>query len=76
LGRTSTILLAMTIIACFRSLRWTLAPILVVQLALLLTQAALSVGGMRLSMVSSMLTAIVTVIGVATVVTTFERMRP
>ena len=75
LGRWSTILLGLTIIICFRSLRWVLVPVAVVQLTLLLTRAALVVSGLRLSMVSSMLTAIVTVIGVATVVHIIVRFR-
>jgi predicted RND superfamily exporter protein len=68
LGVTSTILLAFTILLCFRSLRWVIAPIVVVQAALVLTRALLAVGGLRLSMVSSMLTAIVTVVGIGTMV--------
>ncbi|MCA9247182.1 MAG: MMPL family transporter, partial [Planctomycetales bacterium] len=75
LGWTSTVLLAVTIIACFRSWRWTIAPLLVVQLALQLTRACLATAGMHLSMVSSMLTAIVTVIGVATVMHVIVRFR-
>jgi predicted RND superfamily exporter protein len=68
LGITSTILLAITILLCFRSLRWVLAPIAVVQATLVLTRAALWLAGLRLSMVSSMLTAIVTVVGIGTMV--------
>jgi len=68
LGIWSTVLLGLTIVACFRSLRWMLIPIAVVQLSLLATRATLVWSGRPLSMVSSMLTAIVTVVGVATVV--------
>lgn len=68
LGVASTILLALTIVICFRSLRWVLIPIVIVQLTLVLTRALLVGVGLRLSMVSSMLTAIVTVVGVGTVV--------
>ena len=75
LGRVTTMLLALVIIGCFRSLRWVLIPILVVQLSLLLTRATLVWLGLRLSMVSSMLTAIVTVVGVATVVHVIVRFR-
>ena len=64
----STLLLSLTIVVCFRSLRWLLVPAAVVQLTLLATRAVLVSTGFRLSMVSSMLTAVVTVIGVATVV--------
>lgn len=65
LGIWSTILLGLTILICFRSLRWLIAPIAVVQWSLLLTRATLVWSGLQLSMVSSMLTAIVTVVGVA-----------
>jgi predicted RND superfamily exporter protein len=68
LGLWSMLLLGATIILCFRSLRWVIIPVAVVQFALLLTQAALVVAGIELSMVSSMLTAVVMVIGVATMV--------
>ena len=67
LGTWSTLLLGVTILLCFRSLRWLIVPIAVVQWSLVVTQALLVVGGLQLSMVSSMLTAIVTVVGVATV---------
>lgn len=67
LGLWSTILLGGTILLCFRSLRWLLAPIAVVQWTLITTRAMLVWGGLQLSMVSSMLTALVTVVGVATV---------
>ena len=75
LGWTSTALLALTIALCFRSLRWVLIPLAVVQLTLLLTRAALVLSGLHLSMVSTMLTAIVTVIGVATMVHVIVRFR-
>ena len=65
----------MAIVACFGSVRWVLIPILVVQLALLLTQATLVWLDLHLSMVSSMLTAIVTVVGVAAVVHVIVRFR-
>ena len=68
LGVGSTILLGLTIVVCFRSLRWVVIPIAVVQLTLLSTQAALSLARIELSMVSSMLTAVVMVVGVATMV--------
>jgi predicted RND superfamily exporter protein len=68
LGLWSTLLLSAVIVLCFRSVRWVLIPVAVVQLALLLTRATLNACGLRLSMVSSMLTAIVTVVGIGTVV--------
>lgn len=75
LGWSSTVLLALTIILCFRSIRWVIIPIAVVQLTLILTRAILVWGNLQMSMVSSMLTAIVTVVGVATVVHVIVRYR-
>ncbi|MFV2067491.1 MAG: MMPL family transporter, partial [Pirellulales bacterium] len=60
LATMSTVLLTLTIAVCFRSLRWVLIPVAVVQFTLLLTRAVLVVLGFHLSMVSSMLSAIVT----------------
>lgn len=68
LGTTSTVLLTLVIVFCFRSLRWVVVPVAIVYATLLWTQAALAASGFRLSMVSSMLWALVTVICVATVV--------
>ena len=75
LGWTSTLLLVLTIVVCFRSLRWVLIPLAVVQLTLLLTSALLHWSHFQLSMVSSMLTAIVTVVAVATVMHVIVRFR-
>jgi predicted RND superfamily exporter protein len=75
LGVGCTILLSLTILLCFRSVRWVLISVGVVQLALLLTRGVLVWSGLRLSMVSSMLTAIVTVVGIATVVHIIVRFR-
>jgi len=63
-----TALLMLTIFVCFRRWRWLLLPMVVVQMALALTNASLVALDLQLSMVSSMLSAIVTVVGVATVV--------
>ena len=71
----SSILLGLTILVCFRSLRWMLICVAVVQLSLLLTKITMVALGMRQSMVSSMLTAVVTVVGVATVVHLIVRFR-
>jgi predicted RND superfamily exporter protein len=68
LGLWSTILLGLVIVASFRNLRWLVVPIALVQWSILTTQAVLVVAQLKLSMVSSMLTAIVTVVGVATVI--------
>jgi predicted RND superfamily exporter protein len=75
LGIWSTFLLSAVILFLFRSLRWMLIPLVVVQLSLILTKATLVWTGSQLSMVSSMLTAIVTVIGVATVIHVIVRFR-
>ncbi len=71
----TTILLAITIFVLFRSLRWVLIPVAVVWWSLLTTRGILQVSGLRLSMVSSMLTAIVTVVAVATIVHVIVRFR-
>jgi predicted RND superfamily exporter protein len=63
-----TLLVLLTILICFRSPVWLLLPLAVVQLTLALTDAVLVLSGLELSMVSSMLGAIVTVVGVASVV--------
>jgi predicted RND superfamily exporter protein len=68
LNTWATVLVMLVIVACFRSLRWVLLPLAVVQLSLHATQGLLAASGLQLSMVSSMLAAIVTVIGVAMVV--------
>ena len=75
LGIWSTLLLGLTILLCFRSLRWLLLPIAVVQWSILITRALLVLSGLELSMVSSMLTAIITVVGVATVIHLIVRFR-
>lgn len=68
LGLWSSLLLGLTIVACFRSLRWVLVPAAVVLATLWWTQGLLAVGHFRMTLVSSMLWALVTVICVATVV--------
>ena len=75
LGTVCTGLLMATIVLCFRSLRWVLIPLAVVHWTLLATKATLVTAGFRLSMVSSMLTAIVTVVCVATVIHVMVRLR-
>ena len=70
-----TLLLLVTILACFRKIRWLVLPLVVVQMTLALTRSTLVVLDLQLSMVSSMLAAIVTVIGVATVIHVIVRYR-
>ncbi len=67
MGVASTGLLMLIIVLMFRSLRWMILPLLVVQPALLWTKGLLAMTGMRLSMVSSMLTSLTTICGVAVV---------
>lgn len=71
----STIMLAITVVVCFFSVRWLIAPLAVVNWALLLTQATLVWSQLELTMVSSMLSAIITVVGVASVVHLIVRCR-
>jgi len=68
LGIASTVLLSLTIVLCFRSIRWVIVPMAVVFSTLMLTEGLLVGGGLRMSMVSSMLWAVVAVIAIATVV--------
>jgi predicted RND superfamily exporter protein len=75
LGIVSSLVLAVVIAVLFRNLRWIVLPLAVVHLTLLWTKALLVVGGLRLSMVSSPLVALVTVIGTATVVHVTIRFR-
>lgn len=75
LGWLSTGLLMVTIVLCFRSIRWVIAPLAVVTASLWLTKAILVVGHFRLSMVSSMLWSIITVIGIAHVMHIIIRFR-
>ncbi|PHS16442.1 MAG: hypothetical protein COA78_03695 [Blastopirellula sp.] len=75
LGWATSILLGIVIFVAFRSIRWVVISITVVQFALWSTKALLVVVSFELSMVSSMLTAIVTVIGIATVVHILIRFR-
>jgi hypothetical protein len=67
LGWASSLLLMLIILIFFRSLRWVLLPMLVVHATLLWTKAILVMSGLQLSMVSSMLTSLVTIIGIAEV---------
>jgi predicted RND superfamily exporter protein len=71
----TTVLLGLAILICFRSVRWVIIPILVVQLALLLTNGILGLARIEVSMVSSTFTAVITVIGIATVVHIICRFR-
>lgn len=67
LGWASAVLLMLVVAILFRSLRWMVLPVIVVQVTLLWTKAILVLSGLELSMVSSMLNSLVTIIGIATV---------
>ncbi len=75
LGQVASVLLMLTIILCFRSFRWVVIPLAVVYATLLWTEGLLVASRIRLSMVSSMLWAIVTVVGIATVIHVIVRFR-
>lgn len=75
LGTWTLVLLGLTILIFFHSLRWLLLPLAVVQWSLILTRAILVLSGLELSMVSSMLSAVITVVGVATVMHLTVHMR-
>lgn len=66
LGVASTLLLMAVIFVLFRSLRWMVLPLIVVEVTLIWTKGLLVATGMQLSMVSSMLHSLVTIIGIAT----------
>jgi predicted RND superfamily exporter protein len=75
LGLASSLILMLVIAVLFRNLRWIVLPLAVVHVALIWTKALLVESGMQMSMVSSPLVALVTVIGVATVVHVTIRFR-
>ncbi|MFO0898903.1 MAG: MMPL family transporter [Pirellulales bacterium] len=75
LATTSTVLLSLTILFCFRSVRWVLIPLALVQWTILVNEALLSASGAQLTMVSSMLDAVITVVGIATVMHVIVRYR-
>jgi predicted RND superfamily exporter protein len=68
LGIASTTLMVIAILFMFRRIRWVILPIIIVWMTLIWTKAILYLLNMQLSMVSSMLTSLLTIIGVATVV--------
>jgi uncharacterized protein len=75
LGWATSGMLIVTILVLFRSLRWMLLPLLIVHAALIWTKAILVLSGMKLSMVSSILTSLITIIGIATVTHVTVRFR-
>jgi len=68
LGTASAILSGAVLLVSFRSLRWLVVPLAVVLLSLWSTRGVLAVIGLKLTMVSTMLSAMVTVVAIATIV--------
>ncbi|NDC63082.1 MAG: hypothetical protein EBZ59_03655 [Planctomycetia bacterium] len=68
LGTSAGILAGAVLLVSFRSIRWLAVPLAVVLLSLWSTRGVLSLAGLRLTMVSTMLSAMVTVVAIATVV--------
>ncbi len=75
LGVVSALLLILVIVYCFRSLRWVLIPLIVTQWTLIATKAMLVASQLHLTLVSSMLGANITIIGVATTIHIVVRYR-
>ena len=75
LGWVSTLALLLVLGILFRRLRWVILPLAVVHVTLVWTKAFLWLCSTQLSMVSTTLTALVTVIGVASVVQVAARYR-
>jgi hypothetical protein len=68
LGTCAGFLSGIVLLISFRSLRWLVVPLVVVLLGLWSTRGILAVVGIKLTMVSTMLSAMVTVVAIATVV--------
>ncbi|MFM8890565.1 MAG: efflux RND transporter permease subunit, partial [Planctomycetia bacterium] len=68
LGTASAVLAGAVLLVSFRSIRWLVVPLAVVLLALWSTRGVLATIGLKLTMVSTMLSAMITVVGIATVV--------
>jgi predicted RND superfamily exporter protein len=75
LNQICLILMAAVMLICFRSFRWILIPIAVVQWSMWMTLATLKLMGHQLTMVSSMMAAILAVIAVAEIVHFIVRYR-
>ena len=78
LGTSAGLRAGAVLLASFRSLRWLAVPLAVVLLALWSTRGVLAVIGLKLTMVSTMLSAMVTVVAIATtvhVIVEFRRQR-
>ena len=71
----SSLLLIATIIFLFRSLRWVIVPLVVVQGTLIYSEAVFALSGLRLSMVSTMFRSVITVTCIAMVIHVIVRVR-
>ena len=68
LGSSAGLLAGVVLLVSFRSLRWLVVPLAVVLLALWSTRGLLAMAGFKRTMVSTMLSAMVTIVAIATVV--------
>ena len=68
LGITAGLLASVVLLVLFRSIRWLFAPLAVVVLALWSTRGLLATVGQKITMVSTMLSAMITVVAIATTV--------
>ncbi|MDA7889432.1 MMPL family transporter, partial [Pirellulales bacterium] len=68
LGITAGLLASVVLLVLFQSIRWLFAPLAVVVLALWSTRGLLATVGQKLTMVSTMLSAMITVVAIATTV--------
>jgi predicted RND superfamily exporter protein len=78
LGTGSGLLAGGVLLLCFRSIRWLVVPLAVVLFALWSTRGLLALAGLKLTMVSTMLSAMITVVGIGTVthvIVEFRRLR-
>ncbi len=75
LTSTAICLLLLVVAVCFQSVRWMLVPATVVAWTILIHRAFLQACDFEISMVSSMLTAMITVLTVATVMHAIVRFR-
>ncbi|MCG8585233.1 MAG: MMPL family transporter, partial [Pirellulales bacterium] len=75
LSLVSSLLLIATIVFLFRSLRWVVIPLVVVQGTLIYSEAAFVLSGLQLSMVSTMFRSVITVTCIAMVIHVVVRVR-
>lgn len=68
LANVSSLAMMLVILVLFRNLRWMLLPILVVQISLIWTRALMAYLGLDLSLMGSLTTALITVIGIGTAI--------